>query len=110
MGVLVKKWKTEAGLTAWIYLVKNSHHCGYVEVPNCSDIMEDLFEAPFEVHGGITYGGVSTFCDGRYVLGYDCAHAGDACFGYQHTGDVWRDEDFCVAECEKLAKQISGLI
>lgn len=106
MKGLVKKWKTEAGLTAWIYLVKNSHHCGYVEVPDGLEVEDDLFE----VHGGVTYAGTASFCDGNYVLGYDCAHAGDVCFGYHYEGDVWRDEAFCIEQCEKLAKQIAGMM
>lgn len=30
---VIKDWVTESGLRAVILLVRGSHHCGYVEVP-----------------------------------------------------------------------------
>lgn len=111
MRKLVKNWKTTTGLKAWIWLVRNSHHCGYVQIPkklkdedfhNFTDDSNTL-----EVHGGVTYQGTPDWSDGVQVVGYDCAHAGDACFGYADEGDVWRDEEFCVEQCESLAKQLT---
>ena len=113
MGKLVKNWKTASGLEAWIWLVRDSHHCGYVEIPeklkeedfyNFADDSDTL-----EVHGGVTYQGAPDWSDGVQVVGYDCAHAGDACFGYADEDDVWRDEEFCVEQCESLAKQLTEL-
>lgn len=111
MSKLVKNWKTTTGLEAWIWLVRNSHHCGYVQIPKkLKD--EDFYNFTddsntLEVHGGVTYQGTPDWSDGVQVVGYDCAHAGDACFGYADEGDVWRDEEFCVEQCESLAKQLT---
>ncbi len=103
--MVVKSWVTEAGFKAWIVLIKNSHHCGYVEIPaKWSGVVMD--EENIEVHGGITYQGRPGFADGAEVVGYDCAHAGDAAFGCQYEGDVWRDVDFCTEQCELLARQL----
>lgn len=33
MHTVVKEWATSAGYNAAVLLVNNSHHCGYVEVP-----------------------------------------------------------------------------
>ncbi|WP_313327679.1 hypothetical protein [Enterobacter oligotrophicus] len=102
----VKAWKTAAGINAWIFLIKNSHHCGYVSVPDeISDL--DLEEVLIDVHGGITFDGFADWSGGVRVVGYDCAHAGDSCYGYDDG--IWRDVDFCVGECEKLAAQLVGL-
>lgn len=95
MKELVKTWDTKVGLKAWIFLVRNSHHCGYVAVPS------DLPDTHINVHGGVTYDGYPKWANGDRVLGFDCAHAGDACFGYQEEGDIWRDESFCIDQCEK---------
>lgn len=76
-------------------------------------------EYVFEVHGGLTYSGGK----GKYPVeadlwwfGYDCGHAGDApatdsrmaSYGY-HEGDVHRTLDYCIAECESLAKQLAAV-
>ncbi len=105
---IVKQWTTEAGLQAWIVLVRNSHHCGYVEVPpslkHIDFEMEDI-----EVHGGITYTGAPDWADNKDIIGYDCAHSGDATLDYSFEGDVWRDEEYCTEQCESLAKQIVNM-
>lgn len=108
MKKVVKNWKTKAGLEAWIFLVKNSHHCGYVAAPEFFDGM-DFDEVPVNVHGGITYDGHPEWANNNRVVGYDCAHAGDVVFGYQYEGDVWRDVDFCTEQCELLAAQLKAL-
>ncbi|HAT7673645.1 TPA: hypothetical protein ACF3JC_002816 [Enterobacter hormaechei] len=103
---LVKSWTTKSGLNAFIFLIKDSHHCGYVVLPACiSDF--DFDEELIDVHGGITYSGNPDWSGGLTVIGYDCAHAGDQCFGYKDG--VWRDVDFCTDECEKLASQLISL-
>ena len=73
-------------------------------------------EYVFEVHGGLTYSGNGR---GTYPVesvlwwfGYDCGHAGDApapgsrMFAYCHEGDVHRTLEYCISECESLARQI----
>ena len=68
----------------------------------------------FDVHGGVTYSGgdqdyPAKSEDKIWWFGYDCAHCGDETRGpYSFTtaGDVFRDEAYCVGECERLANQI----
>jgi len=68
----------------------------------------------FNVHGGITYSQGSKDYpvkseEESWWYGYDCAHSGDETkgkFNYKSKGDVFRDEAYCVNECESLAKQI----
>lgn len=120
---VIKDWITKSGLRAVILLVRGSHHCGYVELPERlgkpgydeSPIME------LNVHGGVTYAGNLPEMDGKYVVGYDCAHYGDymKCPEelkgtdmeklWAFDNGVWRDEEFCTNECESLAKQISEI-
>ena len=83
--------------------------------------MDDLNspEYVFEVHGGLTYSGNGR---GKYPVvselwwfGYDCGHAGDApapgsTMAAYRTSD-WPDEvhrtlEYCISECESLAKQL----
>lgn len=117
---VIKDWTTKSGLRAMILLVRGSHHCGYVELPERlgkpgydeSPIME------LNVHGGVTYADNLPEMDGKYVVGYDCAHYGDymKCPEelkgtdmeklWAFDNGVWRDEEFCTNECESLAKQI----
>lgn len=120
---VIKDWTTKSGLRAVILLVRGSHHCGYVELPERlgkpnydeSPIME------LNVHGGVTYAGNLPEMDGKYVVGYDCAHYGDymKCPEelkgtdmeklWAFDNGIWRDEEFCTNECESLAKQISEI-
>lgn len=81
----------------------------------------------FDVHGGLTYsGGRDTYpveSDGLWWFGYDCGHAGDAPsdeylqeqkdrypdmdFMWRRDWDsVHRDLEYCVDECESLARQL----
>jgi len=89
------------------------HLCGYVIVPAghpwCG--LGCLGEpAPVDVHGGITFARAPTHGDG-WVLGFDCAHAGDfypadhVQRAYSRSG-VYRDCAYVRAECEKLAQQV----
>jgi len=83
----------------------------------CADMSAKLISADvyFNVHGGITFSGEFKNESKGWWFGYDCAHAGDkmklpslASFG-DFDGDVWRDEAFCIAECEDLARQLAEL-
>lgn len=49
------------------------HYCGYVKTSLTGHY--DDYQQTFDVHGGLTYGP-----DEGGWLGFDCAHAGDACF------------------------------
>ena len=117
---VIKDWTTKAGLRAVILLVRGSHHCGYVELPERLG-KPDYDESPImelSVHGGVTYAG---HLDEMDVVGYDCAHYGDymKCPEelkgtdmeklWSFDDGIWRDEEFCTNECESLAKQISEI-
>lgn len=110
MNKIVKEWVTGAGLKAVILFVADSHHCGYVELP------ENLINKNFtgydgegalvdiSVHGGVTYQGE---IHNMEVIGFDCAHIMDKT-KYSRGGE-FRDEAFCIKECESMAKQMIAL-
>lgn len=67
------------------------------------------------VHGGITYAGdklpTVDKTDGQWWFGFDCAHSGDLVpgmleYGPAHKGDIYRDQQYVVAECQSLAAQL----
>lgn len=79
----------------------------------------------FDVHGGLTYSDADAKYpaenDGLWWFGYDCGHAGDSASPeylaekearYPNEPFMWtdygtfRDLDYCVDECESLARQI----
>jgi len=119
--VLVKSWTTEAGLAAYILLVNETHHCGYVESPSELEKVNEGDLSYIKVHGGLTYSGYPDWSNGKYVFGYDCSHLGDLMkcpskfkgtslehLSMYSTG-TWRDESYCTLECERLAKQLIDL-
>lgn len=120
---VIKDWTTESGLRAVILLVRGSHHCGYVELPEHlgKPHYDDSPINELDVHGGVTYAGNLPEMDNKYVVGYDCAHYGDyrkcpeerkgTAMEKLWTFDegVWRDEEFCTNECESLANQLVNI-
>ena len=111
--ILEKEWKTEAGLEAAVVIHPAGHRCGYVRMPA---------EHPYHglgydemsicVHGGVTYS--EEHDDGMWI-GFDCAHyedAPDPKFVNEdfkmvfYKGGVVRTLEFCVEECESIAKQL----
>jgi hypothetical protein len=109
------EWVTGAGFYATVVFHQligfGGYRCGYVEVPQSSPLFGvDYSSNPpggdrsvdelIDVHGGVTYAG-EKFGEGRWFLGFDCAH-GDELFGIEG-----KSLDFCVDECESLAKQIA---
>lgn len=120
---VIKDWVTESGLRAVILLVRGSHHCGYVEVPEHLG-QPDYDESPvmeLNVHGGVTYADHLNEMDGKYVIGYDCAHYGDLMkcpeelkgtsmeHSFMYSEGIWRDVDYCTNECESLANQLVNI-
>lgn len=100
----------------------------------CAAGNKDLMQSPeivFNVHGSLTYSGGSpdypASSDGLWWFGYDCGHYGDAkspehcaerrerypndpmLWDSEHDG-VYRDLDYCVRECESLARQIKEAV
>ena len=113
---VIKSWVTEAGLNACVLLVNDgSHHCGYVEVPEAIGHLDfegwDDNSPDISVHGGVTYQGKPEWANGKQVIGFDCAHAGDKTkYSYIDDNDVWRDEEYCTNECESMAKQLMAML
>ena len=125
---IVKSWTTEAGLPAVILLVNDgSHHCGYVALP--ADLADKDFIGygsgecvDISVHGGVTYQDALPQLEDKIVIGFDCAHWGDLMKcpeKYKGTGmenmsmyseGVWRDEQYCIDECESMAKQLMAML
>ena len=91
-----------------------SHWCGYVAIPEghpwhnlgydeIHDQMPDL-----RVHGGLTY--ANRDADRQaWVIGFDCAHAGDAVplstsLGHvRSTCDIYRDQHYVRVETSLLS-------
>lgn len=114
--------KEEGDFFEWVYTAKNGLEidcfirrnnslafCGYVVITSDNK----LFELDYDdissqintyVHGGLTYADRG---DGGWIIGFDCAHAGDLCPAFPHFDGVYRTKDFVISECEKLAEDIS---
>jgi hypothetical protein len=114
-------WMTEAGLRAVVIMADMGHRCGYVGLPaNHQHYGKGYDDVPADVHGGLTYAdGNRNYpapSDGLWWFGYDCAHLGDApapgskMAAYRSAGfedEVHRTLEYCVSECESLAKQLT---
>lgn len=77
-------------------------------------------EHVFDVHGSLTFSAYSADDypakdGGEWWFGYDCAHSGDAPHPdsgqtiFDHNA-TFRDEAYCFAECESLARQIAEAV
>jgi hypothetical protein len=125
-----KDWTTKAGLRAVVAIHPMGHRCGYVAVPPEHKLHgEDYDNVEVDVHGGLTYSGSDrseypVAAAGMFWFGYDCAHLGDArdpdlmddehrkyanILSLRLGDDVIRSLDFCIDECESLAKQLVEL-
>ena len=111
-----KKWVTEAGYEAEVIATKMGHRCGYVTVPeDHPHYGKGYDDIDADVHGGLTFANKGTF-------GFDCAHLDDGkdvsimSDEYKKIFQAWpslidseatiKTLEFCVAECESLAKQL----
>ena len=130
-------WETEPDFLKFIdgdtgykcYIMRHpelKHLCGYVELPKEHKLYgETNIDNKFlnlEVHGGVTYTGRREFKQQNdtvdYVVGFDCAHAGDYWPYYfpimgvmnKIIGDeTYKDIKYVTNECIKLAKQLKEL-
>ena len=125
--LLVRDWTTEAGLRARLVFTMCEFFCGYVAVPKEHPFhgneaaYEDSGEyitdevRKLEVHGGITWCDSNTPPDfedeGLWWFGFDCRHSGDLKWGETdhglYGGATFKDENYVIAECERLARQIA---
>jgi len=114
--------KKEGDSYDWVYTSKNGlevdcfirrNHtlalCGYVVITSDNK----LFRLDYDhissligvyVHGGLTYSDES---EGGWVIGFDCAHAGDLCPAFPHFDGIYRTKEYVISECEKLAEEVS---
>ena len=116
-----RQWNSRVGLACMALRHSTiGHWCGYVAVPaghalygkTDSEVYDSV---EIDVHGGLTYASdhsPRSKPDGFWWVGFDCAHAGDLApaLGNSFSGDVYRDIDFVVAECERLAAQLTAKI
>ncbi|MGL5716241.1 MAG: hypothetical protein ACRCX2_24700 [Paraclostridium sp.] len=102
------------------------HLCGYVELPKEHKLYgkdnmdnEEIFNE-IDVHGGVTYTNEIRFKQQNYtidyVVGFDCAHAGDYLPFFLPWGmnkiiwnDTYKDIEYVTNECKKLAKKLKEL-
>ena len=120
-----KQWTTKAGYEAIVVVQPQGHRCGYVKVPKGHPVdYRQYDEIDIDVHGGSTYRDYDN--DGT-IFGFDCAHYGDAPdvslmdLKYRLVHDqlcsveniyvdgVIRSLDYCIEECENMAKQFKEL-
>jgi hypothetical protein len=114
--------KEEGDSHKWIYTAKNGleidclirrNHslalCGYVVITSDNKLYGLDYDSIYSkvnisVHGGLTY---SDEGESGWVIGFDCAHAGDLCPAFEYFDGVYRTKDYVISECEKLAESIS---
>lgn len=88
------------------------HWCGYVVSPKPLPVKSGDWQYPdVDVHGGCTYYEQDDELGG-WVVGFDCAHAGDLSPGLTMSmpEDKYRDMEFVMGECRHLAHQIKELV
>lgn len=75
----------------------------------CGQGKETSPSVAFDVHGGVTFADTAPHIelenDGLWYFGFDCAHYQDGNMQYENGYPV-RDLEFCIEQCESLAKQI----
>jgi hypothetical protein len=108
------KWTytSSNGLNVDCFLRRNPNTltlCGYVVLTSDNKLYgldyDHLYsQIDTHVHGGLTY---SDEGENGWVIGFDCAHAGDLCPAFPHYDGVYRTKEFVISECIKLAESIS---
>jgi hypothetical protein len=114
--------KEEGDLYEWTYTAKNGLGvecvikrnttlalCGYVVITSDNKLFGLDYDVIYSkldvsVHGGLTYSNKGKV---GWVIGFDCAHAGDLCPAFPYYDGVYRTKEFVITECEKLAEAIS---
>lgn len=127
-------WLTTSGLRAIVVMQELGHRCGYVVISKdhplygISNISHDEISS-LDVHGGVTcvnYAiGIGPKIDDIWYIGFDCAHCFDSpspeyiakmiaripslCRYYEMPGAAHKSLEFCINECENLAKQLKEI-
>lgn len=104
-------YTAENGLEVDCFIRRNNSLalCGYVIITfdnklyglNYDDISSKINCYP---HGGLTY---ANDIDGKWIIGFDCAHAGDLCPAFPYFDGIYRTKEFVIKECEGLAEEVS---
>jgi hypothetical protein len=115
--------KKEGDFFEWTYFAKNGLEvdcyirrnnslafCGYVVITFDNKLYALEYDnisskIDFYPHGGLTYSNQDK--NGNWIIGFDCAHAGDLCPAFPHFDGIYRTKDFVISECEKLAEEVS---
>lgn len=106
-SIVEKVWYWQ-GFKCKVMFVRQSHRCGYVQVPKGHLAYGvDYDKIDVNVHGGLTYSEYSKDKKG-YWLGFDCAHLGDKTLGLDFDGHFWTLEE-TIEETKKLAEQLHTL-
>ena len=120
-----KQWTTKAGYEAIVVVQPQGHRCGYVKVPKGHPAdWHHRDEIDISVHGGLSYENIT---NNGTIFGFDCGHFFDApdvnlmtlqyrlvhdqlcSFGDIYADGVIRSLDYCIEECENMAKQFKEL-
>jgi hypothetical protein len=111
-----KEWTTESGYAAKVLTHPAGHRCGYVMLPeNHPCYGKEYGDVDgIDVHGGLTY-------SYKGMFGFDCSHWGDAKdpsitdptfiridLEFDRPGTI-KTLDFCITECESMAKQFKAM-
>lgn len=111
--MIEKDWITKSGLRAVVMTHdRMGHRCGYVGIAKDSPLAGKNYDnVDVDVHGGLTFGKANPKYpveSDLFWFGYDCAHAGDLVpgLGYSDSEDEERTLEYCIDECESLAKQL----
>ena len=79
----------------------NGYYCGYVKIPTLHPFYGEKYQdlEDIDVHGGLTFSGyLDDIGEDKYLLGFDCGHAGD--------NVKIHDENYTLQECKKLVDQL----
>ena len=123
-----RTWRSNGLMCVCLQNLNVGHRCGYVGVPRSHPLYENehSYIDGIDVHGGLSYSGGGPEYpipnpNDLWWFGFDCCHVGDrpdpALLGPERArreaelcadkyGTV-KTEEYVVAECEKLAKQLA---
>jgi hypothetical protein len=137
LSKILKQWKTKAGLEAVAILFYQGYISGYVKIPKELENKTDhFFEENIDCHGGVPFIGTPEGIQEGQWIGFDTTYFDDGINfnivekelvplmnkkelqkyqefkrynDYYKSDDGWKDLDYVVNECEKIAEQLKKL-